>query len=291
MAVLEIQNAADAVTLRFKMDGPVFDDGIPVHIMVDALGHVQGIMDKAYLGLVDRRRITKDDRARFYLQSQQVVRSSLLTDLGVVFTGFQTVLPFFGAMGPTGVWEYAKETFTFLKLMFEAVRSKQRASYSWSGDRSVFHVNTGSQTQTFNGPVFNIAQMSIHHYQGLAQHLEVNRVTDIQLGREARREVSISLSERELLQFPSRVEEAPHRVRCEIFDFNKFDNVGKLHIFEGQTVPDGDYRFQVIGEQDQSTYIEAMLRQAVSISCLQEISENPISGDRVVRIQVIKVEP
>lgn len=216
MAILDVENASDAVTLQFKMDGPVFDSGISVHIMVDALGQVQGIMDKAYLGLVDRRRITKDERARFYLQSQSVVRSSLLTDLGVVFTGFQTVFPFFGAIGPTGVWEYAKQTFEFLKLVFEAVKSNQHVSYEWRGDRSVFHVNTGTQTQTFNGPVYNIAQMSIHHYQGLAQHLEINRVTDIQLGRETRREIGISLLERDLFQFPSRVEEAPHRVRCEI---------------------------------------------------------------------------
>lgn len=86
-----------------------------------------------------------------------------------MFAGVQTVLPLFGALGPTGIWEYAKQTYEFLKLVFEAVKNKQQVSYQWNTERSVLHVNTGTQTQVFNAPVFNIAQLSINHYQGLAQ--------------------------------------------------------------------------------------------------------------------------
>lgn len=52
----------------------------------------------------------------------------------------------------------------------------------------------------------------------------------------------------------------------------------------------GDYRFEVICHQDVYAYIEAMLRQAVLVTCLREVSENPISGDRIVRLQVINIE-
>lgn len=110
------------------------------------------------------------------------------------------------------------------------------------------------------------------------------------LARPSRREICISLPERDLFEFPSRVEDQPHKVRCEIFDFNKFDNLGKLHVFPEQTIPEGDYRFEVIGRQDVYAYIEAMLRQAVLVTCLREVSENPISGDRIVRLQVINIE-
>lgn len=155
-----------------------------------------------------------------------------------MFTGVQTVLPLFGALGPTGIWEYPKQTYESLKLMFEAVKNKQQVSYQWNTERSVLHGNTGTQMQVFNAPVFNIAQLSINHYQGLAQHLEVNRITDIMLARPSRRGICISLPESDLFEFPSRVEDEPHKVRCEIFDFNKFDNVGKLHVFPEQTIPE-----------------------------------------------------
>lgn len=270
------------------MEGPVFERGIPVPVIVDALGHIQGILDKAYLGLVDRKRLSKEDRSHFFLQTETVKRGSLFADLVVIFTG-QTVLPLVGTLGSTGVWEYTKQTYEFLKLVFDAVKNKQSVSYEWNADRSVVHVNTGTQTQIYNGPVYNIAQGSVSHYQGLAQLLEPNRISDIQLGRPSCRDIGITLSERNLFDFPSRVEDQSHRVNCEIFDFNKFENIGKLHVFAGQGIQEGDYKFEVIGNQDVSAYIEAMLRQAVRVTCLRELSENPISGDRIVRLQVINI--
>ena len=290
MPLIEIVNPNAEVDLHFKMEGPVFERGIPVPVMVDAMSNIQGILDKAYLGLVGRKRLSKEDRSHFFLQTQKVTRGSLFADIGVVFTGIQTVLPLIGTLGPAGVWEYTKQSYEFLKLVFKAVKNEQPVSYEWNADRSVFHTNTGTQTQTFNGPVFNIGHMSVYHYQGLAQHLEPNRVCDIQLGRPSQRDIGIALSERNLFDFPSRVEDEPHRLNCEIFDFNKFDNVGKLHVFAGQGIQEGDYKFEVIGRQDESAYIEAMLRQAVFVTCLREVSENPISGDRVVRLQVINIE-
>lgn len=290
MALLEIKDPNAPVRLHFRMDGPIFDVGIPVPIMVDALDHVQGILDKAYLGLVDRKRLTKEDRSQFFLQAQKIEPGSLLADLGLIFTSAQAVLPIVGMLGPTGIWEYAKESYEFLRLVFQSVKTGQEVSYQWNVDHSVVSVNTGPQTQVFNGPVFQIANLSIPHYQALAHHLEGNRVRDIQIGRPALREIGIALADRELFDLPSRVEEAPYRLRCEIFDFNKFDNVGKLHVFAEQTIPEGDYRFEVIGNQDVSTYIEAMLRQEVFVTCLREVSDNPISGDRVVRLQVINIE-
>lgn len=290
MALLEIENPNDPVSLRFKMDGPVFKEGIPVHIMVDSLSHVQGILDKAYLGLIDKKRLTREERSKYYLLSQRVVRGSLLSDLGVIYSGIQTVLPLVGVLGPTGIWEYAKETYEFIKFVFESVKNDKQINYTWNAKNSVLHVNNGTQTQTFNGPVYNIANLSINHYQGLNSHLEESKVTELQLGRTECREIAMSLSDRGLFDFPSKIEDAIHKIKGEIFDFNKFENAGKLHVFAGQSIPEGDYRFVLIGKQDVVAYIQAMLRQAVMISCLQEVSHNPISGDKIVCLQVVSVE-
>lgn len=290
MPLIEVEDPNAATSIDFKMEGPVFDAGIPVPIMVDALGHVQGILDKTYLGLIDRKRLSQEERVRFYLQAQSVSHGSLLANLGIIYSGAQTVLPLFGALGPAGIWEYTKQTYEFLKFVFEAVRRKEAITYTWNSDRSVVHVNTGSQTQTFNGPVFNIGQLAVGNYQGLAHHLEAGKVTDIRLGRRETREIGISIAERDLFEFPSKVEEQAHKVHCEVFDFNKFENAGKLRVFSGGTIPEADYRFQVIGRQDVSSYIEAMLHKQVRATCLQEVAENPISGDRIVRLQVIALE-
>lgn len=290
MPLLELPDPNAETTLQFKMRGPVFDDGIPIPLLVDSLGHVQGLMDKAYLGLIDRKRLSREERLRFYLKTHQIEQSSLLASLGVVYTGAQTVLPIFGALGPNGVWEYAKSAFEFIKLVFGSVKKGQTVTYEFNADHSVVQVNTGTQTQIFNGPVFNIASMSIGHYQGLAQTLDQSRVTDIRLGEGIRRDIGISLPEREMFDFPSRVEDQPHHVQCEIYEFDKIDKDGRLQVGPGQSIPHGQYRFEVIGRQAASEYVEAMLKKIVRVTCLREVAENPINGEKIYRLQVISVD-
>lgn len=272
------------------MDGPVFKEGVPVHVMLVGMDHFQGLLDKAYLGMIDRKRLSKEDRARFYLRAQEIRSGSFHADLGVIFTGAQLVLPLIGSLGPTGIWEYAKQTYEFLKCIFSAAKEKQPITYTWNSDRSVVNVNTGRQTVEFNGPVFNIAQLTLPHYQALGAQLAPDQVREIHMGRGKSREITLDLPQRDLFALPSHVEETPLKLHCEIFDFNKFDNVGKLFVFEGESVKSGDYRFEVIGEQDVAVFIEAMLRKAVTVTCLRETAENPISGEKVVRLQIIKVE-
>lgn len=290
MPLLELLDPNAKTSLRLDMHGPVFEAGIPIPLMIDALGHVQGVLDKAYLGLIDRRRMSKEDRLRFFLQTQRIEHGSLEADLGVIFTGAQTVLPIFGALGPNGVWEYAKSAFEFIKVVFESVKKGQQVSYVFNADGSVVQVNTGTQTHTYNAPVYNIASMSIGHYQGLAQTLDLSQVTDIRLGEGEKRDISLSLPERDLFTFPSRVEDQPHRVECEIYEFDKFDKDGRLRVGPGQTVPEGTYKFEVVGSQAAADYVAAMLKQSVKVTCLREVAENPINGEKIYRLQVISVD-
>ena len=290
MSILELPDPNRKTALRLDMRGPAFEAGIPLPLMIESLGHVQGLLDKAYLGLIDRRRLSKEDRVRFFLQTQRVEHGSLTADLGVIFTGAQTVLPIVGALGPNGIWEYAKSAFEFIKVVFESTKKGQQVSYIFNADKSAVQVNTGTQTQTYNGSVYNIASMSIGHYQGLAQTLDRSQVTDIRLGEGEQRDIGLSLSERDLFVFPSRVEDDPYRIECEIYEFDKFDKDGRLRIGPDQAVPEGAYKFAVVGSQAAADYVAAMLKQSVRVTCLREISENPINGEKIYRLQVISVE-
>lgn len=290
MSMLELPDPNRKTSLKLDMRGPAFEAGIPIPLMIESLGHVQGLLDKAYLGLIDRRRMSKEDRLRFFLQTHRVEHGSLEAELGVIFTGAQAVLPVFGALGANGIWEYAKSAFEFIKIVFESVKGGQQVSYVFNADRSVVQVNNGSQTNTYNGPVYNIASMSIGHYQGLAQTLDMNQVTDIRLGEGEKRDIGLSLNERDLFIFPSRVEDQPHRIECEIYEFDKFDKDGRLRVGPGETIPEGTYKFEVVGSQAAADYVAAMLKQSVRVTCLREVAENPINGEKIYRLQVISVD-
>jgi len=291
VSLIELENPNVPISIHIKIDGPAFEDGIPIHLLTSNLTEFQSLLDKAYLGLTQRKRLSRDDRSRYYLLSKDIKHGSAETDIGIVITGIQTAFPFFSALGPTGIWEYAKQTFDFLKIVYSSMQAGKQPTYSWSGDNSQFQVNTGTQTNTYNAPVFNIGQMSVTSYQALTKPIEENAVEFVAFGDNDIGTIRLDSSNADMFSLPSQIETTPLRLKCEIFDFNKFENLGKLYVYPGEVAKEGDYRFQVIGKQDVALFIEAMLRKQVSITCLREISPNPFSPEKIVRFQVISVEP
>ena len=291
MSLISIENPNAPLSVHFKMDGPAFVNGIPLHLLTGGLTDFQSLLDKTYLGLTDRKRLSRDDRQRYYLLSKGITHGSAETDLGIVLTGIQTAFPFFSALGPTGLWEYAKQSFDFLKFVYSAMKAGNQPTYSWSGDNSQFQVNTGTQTNIYNGPVYNIGKMSVNNYESLAKPIEEKIVDYVSFGDKNIGAIKLDSSNAPIFSLPSQVETKPLKLRCEIFDFNKFENVGKLYVHPGEEAKEGDYRFQVIGDQNTTQYIEAMLRKQVSVNCLREIAPNPFSLEKIIRFQVMSVEP
>jgi len=290
MSLIRLEDPNAPISVHFKMDGPAFTDGIPLHILTSGLSDFQALLDKTYLGLTQRKRLSRDERARYYILSQNIRHGSVETDLGIILTGIQTAFPFFSELGPTGIWEYVKETYDFLELVFSSMQAGNQPTYSWSGDNSQFQVNTGTQTNTYNAPVFNIGQMSVNNYQSLSKPIEDKTVDYVAFGDSNIGSIKLDATTAKIFSLPSQVETIPLRLKCEIFDFNKFDNTGKLYVYPGELAKEGDYRFKVIGNQDTVQFIEAMLRKQVHVNCLREIAPNPFSPEKVVCFQVMSIE-
>ena len=56
-------------------------------------------------------------------------------------------------------------------------------------------------------------------------------------------------------------------------------------MFDGQMLPMKDYRFSVVGNQADQSYIEAMLRRSVKVVCLREVIVDPLAQEKIVRHQ------
>jgi hypothetical protein len=271
------------------MKGPVFDPGLPIPLTIRSLESVQGLLDRSYLVLSHKQRISAQERSLFFLRSQGIEHGSLFATLGLVFTAAQPVLPIVSDLGPSGVWEHAKQAFEFLKIIFEAKKQGASVDITQTGD-GLINVNTGSQTFVFNSPVYYIANNSLPHYEFLSKQLAPERVTDIRIGEGRRRDIALGLPERELFELPSIVEEKQHSVRGEIFEFDKYEGTGRLNVEDGQSIPKGEYRFTVIGKQELSDYIEAMLHREVSVTCLEETVDHPLVGRKILSLHVLNVK-
>ncbi|MEO7861100.1 MAG: hypothetical protein ABJB97_05400 [Acidobacteriota bacterium] len=290
MALIEVAEPHEPVNLAMKMEGPVFDQGIPVHLLVAGFSEVQAILDKTYLGLINRHRMTREERTKFFIKTNQVTRGSVYADFDLVIAAGQASFAFINAIGPSTVWEYTKQAYDLLQMVFGVMKAGKKPEITVGGnDNSIININTGTQTVVFNAPVLGIAQQALPHYQTLDHLLEASEVKTISFGSVDNPEIKRTQDTRGTFDLPTVVDDAPVQLECEIFNFDKFRNTGKLIVADEQAVIKGEYKFSVVGDQDVADYISAMLRKHVKVSCLREISQDPFAPGRVVRLQLTKV--
>ncbi|ACL02993.1 conserved hypothetical protein [Desulfatibacillum aliphaticivorans] len=270
----------------FKIDGPIFREGVPIHIAIKALDNFQSIIDKTFLVAGESQRIGAKEREKYYLRASSFEHSSFLTNFEIVLAGTQLALPFLGTLGPQNLWEYTKETFNFLKLICTSHKENPENVKIDIQDNQNTIVHIGNTEHHYHGPVFQIAQKSLPKYQDLAHMLDQGKIETIMAGDKEEPEMVIGLEDRELFDIPTRMQEDPIEVKCEIFTFNKFGNVGKLRIFDGQSIPKGDYNFSILGDQDNLNYIYSMLKPFVTVQCLLEMAISPLGTELISHLHI-----
>lgn len=277
-----------AEKLLFKLEGPVLEDNIPLHLVIESLSNFQAIVDKTYLGLKgEKKRLSKKERQFFQLHAQSFERGSFLTYFEIFFAATQLTLPFMTSFGPKNVWEYTKESFNFLKLIYTAAQNNKQPTYSFQGNHD-FTVHIGDTHHHYHAPVYQIGETALNNYRNLA-HLTEQGISAIIAGTTEREDIKLSEKDQHLFDLPSQIDNEPIELKCEIFDFNKFKNNGRLLVSDGQGLPPGEYSFSIFGDQDNVNYIYSMLKSQVSISCLKESKLNPFAGEAVFMLHIIGV--
>ena len=173
MSLIDLDDPQREVQIDLYMDGRAFENGIPVHLMLQGFETSQTIFDRAYLGLVGKARFTVEERQRFYLLTKGVKHSSLDSWMDLMLTGVQTSFPALGALGPAGIWEYSKQAYELLKFAYEAVKKGNQPTYQNNADGTLT-VNNGTQINVYNSPVYNIAKSSQRVYVDMAKN-EIGR--------------------------------------------------------------------------------------------------------------------
>jgi len=272
----------------FKLEGPILEDNIPLHIAIESLSNFQAVVDKTYLGLKgEKKRLSKKERQFFQLRAQSFERGSLLTYFEIFFAATQLTFPFMVSLGPQNVWDYTKESFNFLKLIYSAAQKGAQPTYTFH-DNKDFTVHIGDTHHHYHGQVYQIGENALKNYQNLA-HITEQGVSAITAGTIEREDIRLLEEDKNLFDLPSEIDNTPIELKCEIFDFNKFKNSGRLLVAEEQVLPQGEYSFSIYGDQDNVNYIYSMLRPQVTVTCLKESRINPFAGEAVFRLHITGV--
>lgn len=281
-------NSGETQRIRFRLEGPAFEEGMPIHLVSTALTDLQAILDKPYLYIERKDRISKRDRFSFQVVASSMGRGSFVADLDIIYQAAQLTLPAVAAVGPDTVWEYTKETWKFLKLIYEKAKSGQKPTIQ-TNDNGTTNVIYGDTTVNFNAPVLVLGDKSLPHYKSFNSMAKSGGVREIDIGTPGSPEIILGQETRDLFKLPTKINPASIRLQCDFFDFNKYKNGGKLAVGPHEPLPEGEYNFSILGEQNQVQYIYSMLQPQVTVECLREEQVNPLGETKIVRLHIVAI--
>lgn len=131
------------------------------------------------------------------------------------------------------------------------------------------------------------------NYQNLAHLIEPNKINQISAGKcdNSTPDIYLGEGDRNVFDVPTKIEKETIPLKCELFDFNKYKNIGKLSVtIADQDIPVGEYNFAIFGSQDHVEYIYSMLKKEVELVCLIELESNPFGEDKVHKLHITGVK-
>ncbi|PKM79552.1 MAG: hypothetical protein CVU89_17490 [Firmicutes bacterium HGW-Firmicutes-14] len=280
--------------LMFKLEGPGLRENINLHDAIITLSEFHTIIDKCYCVLTNQHRLSKAERELFSIQASNFRQGSFMVNLEILITGTQLALPIIGLANPYTIWEWTRYSFQFLKAMY-STRDKGEVPQIKAGTNSQIIVITGNDNKLIlpDARVIDLANRTKKNYAKLAGTLQEGRMHSIEIAAKTSLDtpICLNLQEKDLFKLPTEIIDEPIYFHADIYDFNKESNAGRLRVLPGQSIPEGDYSFTVIGSQDTSKYIQSMLHDGVRITALEEQEIDPIEGPKLVRFQLINVQP
>jgi len=278
-------------TVHFNMEGPILEENIPLDIALVALNNLQSILDKSYLALSEVQRITKKSRGEFKITFTEIRKGSIDADLDLIVAAVvvaQQTMPFLTALNAKTIWDLTRQSFEYLKFVLESVSKGKVPTYNQNSDGMLVVNNGDGNTTIINHNTYNVGKETFSDYQNIAK-LTNRGVDRILIDKKDQSGIEINKSNSAIFSPKTQVSEKQIELSCEIFDFNKHKMGGKIAVPAGQPIPEGDYNFELIGDQGMGPYIESMLKTRVKILCLQERSPNPFGGTDILRLQVIDI--
>jgi len=276
--------------VKFKLEGPLFEDGIPLLEVVTTLQEFHSIVDRAYSAGLNIPKLNKKNREQYRIIARQFQRGSFEADLlFTIASSAQLLFPNLQQFGSKELWEIVKSAFTFLKTLITARSNGIEPTINIEGHGNTVIVLKDNVIDV-SKIVYNAADMSEPHYKKLTSVIENGKINSI-VGVDSRGEgISLTENEKKLFNPKIAVEKDVVAVRCSIFRFDKEANTGKLRIPEGEPISPGEYNFRPIAKQDYKKFIISMMNPMVTLNVLKEVETHTSGVKRISSLHVVSFE-
>lgn len=272
----------------FVMRGRAFEEGDRLDKLIGGLTGLQHFFDGTFKALTDKSRITKRDREKYQIFIHEYKDGSFIANLGMILTGIQPLLPLGYAATPDNIWQLTVRAYEFLKLVYEFAHRKEEFHIHQDGENNTAVIK-GDEHHVYNGPVYKIGQLILPAIREMDDVLEDGQVHKIALSNPETNGIQLLLKNKGLFYPPTTVAEEPVQISCDIFDFNKYEKLGKVSVPDEQDVPGGNYKFRNIGNRDIDDFILSMTQTSVNIRCLVKFEHDPLTTKKISELLVLDI--
>lgn len=271
----------------FQMHGQAFEYGDRLDKVAFGLSALQHIFDGQYRAISNKRRLNERDRDHLQVRITRYRSGSFIADIAAAYTGLQAVFPFIS--DPKDLWDLTKISIDFLKNIYKMAHDGQQVAITQDGQGNIA-VNSGAVHITYSGSVYQIGTQIIGGLREIDDLLEERLVTRVALlGPENASVLDLSFAEKGIFRPPTKISEIPVSLWCDIFDFNKYDGVGRARVAGDQEIPPGNYKFKNIGDQSVEDFILSMTSNLVQASCLIKYQNDPLTETKIAEILVMEI--
>lgn len=248
----------DERSISFKLEGKSFDNGYDFYDTLISLNHFQDILDKAYLTIVNKDRMSKADRTVFKIRATSFRQGSFITDL-LLFTGaaIQITYPILNTYYPSLLLDVTKQGFEYLKTVLKANKEGKNTSIEYDGEGDVMvlriegdvnaPINIGRNAFMFAGKSYN----SIKDLSSLIDGENIRNI-DIYDKTEKRNIINMGIKEKEIFNVEPRLDETPINIVGKIFRIDIKAKNGKMLIIDSddKSLINCEINFEIMDEED-----------------------------------------
>lgn len=275
-------------TVKFKMDGPKLQETIPLRELIIALTEFQNIIDKSYLCTINSRRLHNKDRKNYDIVATDFKKGSLSAEFQILTASIVQALPNVPFDTYKNVWEIAKGSYDLLKAIAEKRSSGVEPVINITGNvhAPIIIGNNINISET----VFNAADRTERNFKKLTKIINPGEIDYIQSFDTGENGFKLTYKDKALFNPKTTLDKEVHSIECDIFKYDKESRIGRMRVFEGQSIPSREYQFQPILSRDGYLFIQAMAQESVRVNVMKEIEIHTTGVERISALRVVSVE-
>jgi hypothetical protein len=272
--------------LFYDIVGPeVLKNRIPLYEVIGTLREYSNIIDRSYLTLTGKERLSKKEREKYQIIAYKFDPGSLHIDLAIeLMELLQLTFPFMMPSGAAGLWNVTKASYNFVKTVTE-LRTKDIDPVI-KEDNSVQNYIIGDNNQIMVNPAIAITGDKIEEsVQKIGNYIRPGAVDKVALTDPEEEGILITEKEKRLFNPDTTISENAETIVAKIYRLDIESKRGKLHILEG--MEPADISFQIIGDQAMPPYIDALKADQVEVNILRETALSITGKPYIKRILLI----